>query len=89
MEREQRDAPGKAIEASWEAQHLALAFKFGRDPYELRHLHRADLPPHPRPRVYRAFLYACARWLHDRELETTEAFLTAMGATVTRKTIGG
>jgi hypothetical protein len=38
------------------------------DPYRLKNLHRDPLPPHPRPATYRAFLYAAAAWLDEREV---------------------
>lgn len=41
MERHGGDPRGKVLDASWEAQYLALAAKhLGRDPYEMRNAHR-------------------------------------------------
>jgi hypothetical protein len=46
------------------AKHLHL------DPYSTWHVGRREpLPPHPQPRLYRAFLGACAEWLENREIE--------------------
>ena len=33
----------------------------------------AQLPPHPRPREYRALLYAMAHWYEERLTHRTEA----------------
>jgi hypothetical protein len=59
------------------AKHLRL------DPYELWHVGWAELPPHPRPRIYRTLVFAMAEWLEEREIElsvktSTGAALSAM-----------
>jgi hypothetical protein len=65
------------IEASAEAQRLVLVAKhFHLDPYRVWHLGTAPRR-HPRPRVYRDFLYAAALWLEEREVE--QSMYSAMG----------
>jgi hypothetical protein len=72
------------IEASAEAQNLALtAIHMGLDPYELWNRGLQELPPHPRPREYRALLYAMAHWYEERLTKRAEAlpgmFATKLG----------
>ena len=48
---------------------MALAAKhFGMDPYKLWHVGVKHLPPPARPDLYKAFVFAAARWVqeHDR-----------------------
>jgi hypothetical protein len=59
----------KVIEASAEAQRLALAAKhLGADPFQLYHGYSDEERPGS-PRRYRTFLYAASEWLEDRERE--------------------
>lgn len=62
------------IEALPEAQHLALvAIHLDLEPYRLWNRGLTNLPPHPRPREYRALLYAMALWYEERLDKRTEA----------------
>ena len=71
------------MRASGEAQGLAYVAKhFGFDPYRLWNADKADLPPHPRPRVYRSLLYAMAFWLEDQEMGKIKLLAEAQGAKV-------
>jgi hypothetical protein len=71
------------VRASGEAQALAYSSKqFGLDPYELWHIGESEVPPHPRPRVYRSLLYAMAYWLEDQDMGKTKLLAEAQGAKV-------
>jgi hypothetical protein len=71
------------MRVSGEAQGLAYAAKhFGLDPYRLWNVGKADLPPHPRPRVYRALLYAMAYFLEDEEMAKVKLICESQGAKV-------
>lgn len=71
------------MRSSGEAQGLAYAAKyFGLDPYELWHVGEADLPPHPRPRVYRSLLYAMVYFIEDQEMAKIKLLAEAQGAKV-------
>lgn len=71
------------MSASGEAQALAYAAKhLSLDPYELWNIGKKDLPPHPRPKVYRSLLYAMAYWLEDREMEKVKLAAEAQGAKI-------
>lgn len=74
------------IEASAEAKRLALAAKhFGVSPYDLKNLGLEDpatglLPPCPRPDSVRAFMYAAAEWLEEREYLMWKGQMEVLGA---------
>jgi hypothetical protein len=42
------------------------------------------LPPHPSPITYRHFLYACAEWLEEQEIERLKLLVESNGASLKR-----
>jgi hypothetical protein len=82
LERRGAHSGKKLVEASGEAQALALASKhLGFDPYRLFHLDVDEdkLPPHPAPQAYRMLIYAMAHWLEDKEDERTKVVVESNG----------